>query len=432
MDWRYGQASIRGGDPMAGRRLTAVGVLAAVAAVAMSASALAKPQPGDLDRSFAGNGIVRTHVDGMDGGSTSVAIDRSHRIVAAGTTNLGAPNASGFLLARYKPSGKLDPSFSGDGMRSVAFPDLDSSDRAVALGKGGAVTVAGVTCPRFRECKFAVARLTPNGELDRGFGEAGKVTVQLGRAEAEGISMAIDSSGRAVIAGTTLRSSGGAFALMRLKNDGELDPRFGNDGRVATRVDPDSPVARLGGMAIDSRDRIIAAGDASRDRVALVRYAKDGDRNRSFGHSGIAVKNLDRLGGIDAIAITPRDKIVAAGPYRPNFGRKWVLARFGREGGLNSSFGDRGEAAIDIPGPGNAEPNAVALDPRNRIVATGRPEFSIARFQPNGNLNRSFGHRGTVTKDLNALAESVTIDSRNRPVVAGDGGTRFVVARFIG
>jgi hypothetical protein len=75
----------------------------------------------------------------------------------------------------------------------------------------------------------------------------------------------------------------------------------------------------------------------------------------------------------------------------------------------------------------------VALDSRNRIVITGKPDFTVARFQPNGNLNRSFGHRGTVTKDFGGVgARSVAIDSRDRPVVAGDGGNRFVVARFIG
>jgi len=187
-------------------------------------------------------------------------------------------------------------------------------------------------------------------------------------------------------------------------------------------------------MAIDSRGRIIAAGDTSRNRVALVRYKQDGHRDRSLGHDGIALKkHLDQLGGIDAIAIMPRDKVVAAGPRKSNSGKeKWVLARFGRSGGLNSSFGDGGEVAIDIPGEGNSQVRDVAIDSKKRIVATGRPDFSVAHFRPNGNLNRSFGHRGTVKKDLDALAESVAIDLRNRPVVAGDGGTRFVVARFIG
>src|SRR4051794_26203517 len=146
---------------MAKQRLAAVGALSAVAAVAMSASAMAKPQPGYLDRSFGDKGVVNTRVDGMKGYAASVAIGRTHRIVAAGS------NTHGFLLARYEANGKLDPSFSGDGMRSVSFRDLDPSGASVAVGKGGAVTVAGVTCPPQGGCQFSVARLTADGELDQ-------------------------------------------------------------------------------------------------------------------------------------------------------------------------------------------------------------------------------------------------------------------------
>jgi uncharacterized delta-60 repeat protein len=419
---------------MARRTSVAVGILSA-AALAMSASALAKPQPGNLDRSFGGNGVVRTQVDGLGGGADAVAIDRSRRIVAAGTTNLSEP-VSRSLVARYEPNGELDPSFSGDGMRSVGSPYSDAGVRSMALGKGGAVIAAGAACRKGHGCHFAVTKLTPGGELDRGFGQEGRARIHFGSKRADASSMTIDSRGRVLVAGTICGGRHCNFALIRLKRNGELDRSFGNDGRVVTNVDPDAPngnFTSLNAMGLDSRDRIITAGDVSLGRVALVRYKKDGHRDRSFGRHGIAVKKLDQLGGISAVAITPRDKIVAAGDRRSSFDKeKWVLARFGRSGGLNSKFGDGGEVAIDIPGEGNSFVRDVALDSNNRIVATGRPDFSVARFQPNGNLNRSFGRHGTVTKDLDALAKSVAIDSRNRPVIAGDGGTRFVVARLIG
>jgi uncharacterized delta-60 repeat protein len=186
---------------------------------------------------------------------------------------------------------------------------------------------------------MAVAKLTADGQLDRGFGRGGRVTVGFGTTHADASSVAIDRRGRAVVAGTTCRGTHCDFALARLKANGELDPSFGNDGRVVTRVDPRDlrGFTRLNAMAIDSRDRIIAAGDISRRRVALVRYAKDGDRSRSFGGDGIAVKDLDRLGGLAGITVTPKDKIVAAGGYKPNSGAKVVLARFDRSGRLDSS-----------------------------------------------------------------------------------------------
>jgi uncharacterized delta-60 repeat protein len=222
---------------------------------------------------------------------------------------------------------------------------------------------------------------------------------------------------------------------MRVNRKGALDQRFGKgDGRVATGVGGRGrkSAPHLADMAIDSQGRIIAAGDASRDRLALVRYTRNGRLNRSFGHRGVVVKKLDRLGGIRGIAITPKDKIVAAGPWKPDGRRKWALARFGRKGGLNRSFGKHGQTTVHIPASGNHEVWGVALDSENRILVTGKPDFSVARFQPNGKLNRSFGRGGTTTRESGGdFSVALAIDSRDRPVISG-GYPNFVLTRFIG
>jgi uncharacterized delta-60 repeat protein len=223
---------------------------------------------------------------------------------------------------------------------------------------------------------------------------------------------------------------------MRVKKNGRTNQTFGKgDGRVMANIAPHSPKASvsLNAMAIDSRGRIILAGDrSSPDRLVLVRNKQNGQRDRSFGHHGIVEKTLDRLGGINGIAITPKDKIVAAGPWKKDGRRKWALARFGRKGGLNRSFGKHGQATVHIPATGNHEVGGVALDSKNRIVVTGKPDYSVARLQPNGKLNESFGHGGTTTRESGGdWSDTLAIDSRDRPVVAG-GYPSFVVARFLG
>ena len=62
--------------------------------------------------------------------------------------------------------------------------------------------------------------------------------------------------------------------------------------------------------------------------------AADGVSQREIARR-LGVNRRTVCGGIDAIAVTPRDKIVAAGPYKPNDGRKWVLTRFDRSGGTS-------------------------------------------------------------------------------------------------
>jgi hypothetical protein len=72
--------------------------------------------PGDLDRSFGGDGLVRTGMH-ESASAHAVAIGSHHRIVAVGTS-AGLHHhvyRSRIALARYTPKGKLDRDFSGDG-----------------------------------------------------------------------------------------------------------------------------------------------------------------------------------------------------------------------------------------------------------------------------------------------------------------------------
>lgn len=403
----------------------ALAVFAGLASFAPAA--IAKPQPGDLDRSFGGTGVASTQACRPSGPEAGVAIDRSKRIVVA------CNNSTGFTVARFEPYGEPDPSFGLDGQVPLHFHDSNVSVSSVAVKPGG-VIVAGTACPRGGHCQFAITKLRAQGGRNRGFGERGTAMVDFGKVGVAN-SVAIDPRGRIVVAGTICGQVHCDFGVARLTKDGELDRGFSKDGRVVTNVDPGDRRAftDVNAMAIDSRGRIVAAGNASPGRVALVRYAKDGHPNGSFGRDGIAVKDLNHLSGIDGIAVTPKDKIVAAGGYKQHSGGSVVLARFDRSGRVDSSFGKAGEVVANVSGRQNASVGGVALDSKNRIVVAGKHEFTVARFKPNGNLDHSFGHRGRVTKDINgAQARAVTIDSRNRPVVAGDGGLDLVVARFIG
>ena len=228
------------------------------------------------------------------------------------------------------------------------------------------------------------------------------------------------------------------FAIAQLLPNGDPDPLFGSsgDGKVVTSFqdkagNPISTKARA--IAIDSRGRIAVTGAPSKRWTLLALYKPRGHLVRSFGHDGKVVKDLPHLNGIEGLAADAKDKIVAVGVDRAKPGGRWALARFGKDGGLDSSFGNNGSVVTGFPGPRVAAALDVAIDSRNRIVVTGPPFFSLARYQPNGNLNKSFGQDGRVTKTHNlGSASAVAIDSRDRPVVAGFNPGLFAVARFLG
>jgi hypothetical protein len=89
-----------------------------------------------------------------------------------------------------------------------------------------------------------------------------------------------------------------------------------------------------------------------------------------------------------------------------------------------------------------AAANAVVVDSRDRVVAAGVAgdvdyqtkdnQLALARYRPNGRLDRSFSDDGKVSRvRSNHGARGAATDSRDRIVVA-DGVSKFVLYRYIG
>ena len=160
---------------------------------------------GSLDSSFAGDGTVTT---GLGGSAYSVAIQTDGRIVVAGDSALARYRAGrlarhllrrrrhdddrvrwlgrgdpdrrqdrggrGLRLARYRPDGSLDATFSGDG----TVPTDAVWARSVAIQADGRIVVAGAVsvAGELPHYDFALLRYTPDGSLDTSFGSGGMQT----------------------------------------------------------------------------------------------------------------------------------------------------------------------------------------------------------------------------------------------------------------
>ena len=100
---------------------------------------------GNLDQTFGRNGRVMTNGYTDDNDDLhDIAVQGDDKIVAVGSFVGGGD----FIVARYKPGGSLDPTFSGDGIRPISFP-LGAAARGVDIHEnrivvGGALN-GGVT-----------------------------------------------------------------------------------------------------------------------------------------------------------------------------------------------------------------------------------------------------------------------------------------------
>jgi uncharacterized delta-60 repeat protein len=233
--------------------------------------ALARYNPdGTLDVTFGGDGKVTTNVSkatrrhpGFDA-IYGLAVGSDGRIVAVG----GAAGNLRFALARYNPDGTLDTTFSDDGKATTNFAD-DGLDVAedVAVQADGKIVAAGFAGGGDGE--FFLVRYTVDGTLDTTFSENGKVTTDLTLGFDAAYGIAIQSDGKIVAAG---RADGfnQTFAVARYELDGSLDATFGVDGTTTTDISPFLDEAL--GVAIQADGKILAAGFASGNGVALVRY----------------------------------------------------------------------------------------------------------------------------------------------------------------
>ena len=220
------------------------------------ANSLRYKQNGSLDPSFGSDGTVMTEFGGPGDFSGSVAIDSLDRIVVVGSS------AGDFALARYKPNGSLDPSFGAGGEVMTDFRGRSHAN-SVVIGLHGRIVAAGGTASG----KFALASYKRNGTLDDSFSGNGKLRTRFGRHD-PAHAVAIDSHGRIVAVGGEED-----FRVARYGRSGRLDRSFSGDGKVTTHL----AFAQADSVAIDSRDRIVAAGSNS-GHFELVRYLGYGRR----------------------------------------------------------------------------------------------------------------------------------------------------------
>lgn len=263
------------------------------------------------------------------------------------------------------------------------------------------------------------------GDLDVGFGNGGIVVTDIGGETHDYIEdyiwgVARQADGKIVAVGhfsDTTRGTGG-FALARYRQGGQLDPTFGGDGRVMTEFPlPYYGVAQA--VAIQPNGGIVVAGNIDRisegfaaesdvsftPRVgfAVARYRPNGTLDTSFGQNGFAI--TDRLNArlIFAMQLQEDGKIVVAGGAADSTGvSKFALARFLPSGRLDQTFGDRGVVVTSVDRSDYIR--AMAIQPDGKIVAAGgcyiealdRLAFCVARYRPNGSLDRTFGGDGVV------------------------------------
>jgi uncharacterized delta-60 repeat protein len=221
---------------------------------------------GTLDTTFSGDGKVITYFGPVSAYGNRATVQMDGKILVAGDSYNGSN--MDFALARYHPDGTLDTTFSGDGKVITDFGnDKWDESQSVAVQADGKILVAG-----FSAGDFALARYNANGSLDTTFSGDGKLTTDFGAYD-QGYSVTVQTDGKILVAGSSGYSD---FALARYTPDGNLDTTFSGDGKVTADF---GDVVRSVTVQADGKILVAGYGDGG---FALARYNPDGSLDTSF------------------------------------------------------------------------------------------------------------------------------------------------------
>jgi uncharacterized delta-60 repeat protein len=172
-----------------------------------------------------------------------------------------------------------------------------------------------------------------------------------------------------------------------------------------------------------------------------------GELDTTFGFFGLSTASFAGEGASgNAVALAPGGAVVVAGSAREGRTRAFAVARFRANGTPDETFGSGHPApgCVLIPWryDGFQEARAVVVQPDGRIVVAGfvagSGGFAVARLDPRGRLDPTFGNGGRVlTRRMRSeAANAMVLQSDGKIVVAGAGETttgalRFGIARYL-
>lgn len=287
---------------------------------------------------------------------------------------------------------------------------------AVAMDSSGRIIVAGQTSRVEGGDVVTLRRYLGNGALDTTFGSGGVVelpTLSIGSRWR--VDVRPDNS---LVVGTYDPGhypQAAPLTAVHVSAAGQVDPAFGTGGLLSL------PLQQA--LAVDGSGRIVTASFATTlvqdDTLLLNRFLPDGSLDASFGSGGtVTYATGAGIVSLQALQLTADGGVLAVWDQAPaSPGGDWVphVVRFEAGGTLDTSYGSGGVAQPLFSG------QAVSLDAAGRLLlATAQgSEFTVTRLTPNGQLDTTFGDQGV--SHAGAFAGSPVGASTNGLALAGDG-----------
>lgn len=340
---------------------------------------------GVLDTTFGGDGSVQTNFSTAADLADDLVIAPDGDLYVVGSANYDRGNGN-MAVARYNPDGSLDTAFSGDGKATVDFGGPVDEGFAIGLQDNGKIVIAGVGG---QATNLAVARLRPNGSLDGSFSGDGKALTNITGDFEIASDLVVAPNGDILVTGeavtfnfaTNPPSATEKMIVVQYNSNGTLDTSFSSDG-----IFVDSGAARtlLGtSLALQDDGKVVVVGGRT-SGSSIVRLTSSGALDPTFSGDGRNVVNFSGPDIAWGVGIQ-EDGAIVVGGIAGNGDQNFALARFTSAGGLDGSFGTGGSLTTD-PTTGDDGITDLVIQDDGAIVAAGyaagASKVVVARYLP--------------------------------------------------
>lgn len=406
--------------------------------------ALRFDEDGTVDIGF---GTFGEAVVPAPGFSSSYAYDvalQGDKIVIAGSGFIAGTSAHHFMVARLNANGTLDTTFSQDGFVFVNEA-LPGHAAAVAVHKGkivaaGEKTVNGVT-------SVVVARfLITDGSPDPTFGINGVSDVTFPGYQARANALAImPLSARVVVAGSreALGGTDRRFMVVRLKDDGTLDPTFSSDGKQVVDFVESANESGRGVLVTSGKTEdvgfVAVAGTvlnaSGQERCGVTMLGHDGERLDGFDGDGRKVIGFPygTRNTCEAIKLNLGRILLGGEAWSTDLDSRFALTRMSTGGVPDTSFSGDGYMTVSFPGFDSEGiwDLAVTISSTTIVAVGGASSTSddfnvvttVAQINWDGTLDVDFSTDGKTTYDAPAwninVGLAVAIEPDDQVVTVG-------------
>jgi uncharacterized delta-60 repeat protein len=403
---------------------------------------------GMLDGTFGNAGVSRFSLPGTATAAQEAAVEVGGKLIAAGESD------GHILLSRYDSAGNIDAQLVWPGLNHVQVSGLAIDGSRLLVSGSVSVAHTSQTGAKTEYQELVVAGFAIPGASDTSFtldttfgAQSGYTLVDLG---ANSPSAGIAANGAHIILGATAFSPDRGtrdFAVAALTHSGTLDTAFGSAGVATADILASDSAA---GVAIDSTGRIIvagASGDSTANHIAAVRFSPSGALDTSFAAAGklLAGTTGADVGtgvAIDTGSLANQDKVLLTAAT----GLDLNVLRFNVDGSADTTFGAGGVVSRSVADAG-VEGKGISVDAAGGIVvgvnifpATTAQSAGFMRLGANGEVVNEItqvGPDGSVARAVLAAATGdylvgFTPDQPGLDLLAAKLGSSTTVTPLVG